>query len=123
MGWIAGGRVWMGSDEPGFADARAWHRLYVDEFWMDQTEVPSEQFERFAKATNCVTVAERAPTKEEFPTAPAENHVDGSVVFTPPNQEVRLDILQQCWSYVKGAQWQQPTGPGSGLIGKNNIPS
>src|SRR5438067_1737458 len=117
MVWIPGGQFWMGSDEPGFADARPWHRLYVDEFWMDQTEVPSEQFESFAKATNCVTVAERAPTKEEFPTAPAENLVAGSVVFTPPNQEVRLNNFQQCWSYVKGANWRHPTGPGSDLKG------
>jgi hypothetical protein len=91
MLWIPGGEFWMGSDEPDFADARPWHRVYVDGFWMDKAEVTNEQFEEFVKATGYVTLAERTPTKEQFPTAPGENLVAGSVVFTPPNESVPLD--------------------------------
>ena len=72
----------MGSDAaseslcglPGVTrDALPIHRVSVDGFWMDATEVTNEQFEKFAKATGYVTVAEQKPTKEEFPTAPPEN--------------------------------------------------
>src|SRR5688500_9707602 len=37
MVWIPGGEFWMGADE--FPDAQPWHRVYVDAFWMDRTEV------------------------------------------------------------------------------------
>lgn len=111
MVWIPGGDFWMGSDD--FSDAQPWHRVYVDGFWIDKTEVTNEQFEKFVKATGYVTVAERAPTKEEFPTAPPENLVAGSVVFTPPDHAVPLDSHFRWWDYVKGANWRHPTGPGS----------
>src|SRR2546429_4310301 len=35
--------------------------------------VTNEEFEKFVKATGYVTIAERTPTKEEFPTAPTVN--------------------------------------------------
>src|SRR5438067_2414370 len=91
MVWIPGGEFWKGSDEPDFGDARPWHRVDVDGFWMDKTELTNEQFEKFVKATGYVTIAERKPTKEQFPTAPEENLVAGSVVFTPPNESVPFD--------------------------------
>jgi formylglycine-generating enzyme required for sulfatase activity len=120
MVWIPGGEFWMGSNE--FSDAQPWHRVHVDGFWMDKTEVTNEQFEKFVKATGYVTVAERAPTKEEFPDAPPENLVAGSVVFTPPAQPVPLDTHFRWWNYVKGANWRHPTGPGSDLKGKDKHP-
>ena len=122
MIWIPGGEFWMGSDEPDFADARPWHRVYVNGFWMDKTEVTNEQFEKFVKATGYVTIAERTPTREEFPTAPEENLVAGSVVFTPPDQAVPLDNHLRWWSYVKGANWRHPAGPDSDIKGKETYP-
>ncbi len=122
MVWIPGGEFWMGSDEPEFGDARPWHRVSVDGFWMDTTEVTNEQFEKFVKATGYITTAERAPTKEEFPTAPPENLVAGSVVFTPPAAAVPLDSHFRWWDYVKGANWRHPTGPASDLKGKAKHP-
>ena len=101
----------MGSDEPEFRDARPWHRVYVDGFWMDRTEVTNEQFEKFVQATGYVTVAERTPTKEEFPDAPPENLVAGSVVFSPPANPVPLNNHLRWWSYVKGANWRIPPVP------------
>ena len=64
-------------------DARPIHRVFVDGFWMDRTEVTNEQFAEFVKATNYVTFAERTPKAEDYPNAPPENLVAGSVVFTP----------------------------------------
>ncbi len=99
MVWIPGGEFEMGSDDRGESlcsiggvtrDAQPIHRVYVDGFWMDKTEVTNEQFEKFANATRYVTVAERVPTKEEFPTAPPENLVSGSVVFKPTDHPIEL---------------------------------
>ena len=131
MAWIAGGEFLMGSDIsaeslcglPGVTrDSQPVHRVYVDGFWMDKTEVTNEEFEKFAKATGYVTVAERTPTREEFPTAPPENLVAGSVVFTPPDHPVELNDHYQWWNYVKGANWRHPLGPDSDLKGKEQFP-
>jgi formylglycine-generating enzyme required for sulfatase activity len=89
---------------------------------MDASEVTNKQFAAFVKATGYVTVAEQKPTREEFPTAPEENLVAGSVVFSPPKQKVPLDNLYQWWSYVKGADWRHPQGPNSSIAGKDDYP-
>ena len=65
-------------------DSRPVHRVFVDGFWMDATEVTNEQFARFVKATGYVTVAEQTPRAEDFPGAPPEALVPGSVIFSPP---------------------------------------
>lgn len=110
-----------GGDEP-MVDARPLHRVYVDGFFMDATEVTNEEFDRFAKATGYVTVAERKPTREEFPDAPEENLVAGSVVFSPPPRPVPLNDHYQWWSYVRGANWRHPEGPSSDLKGREKSP-
>jgi len=131
MVWIPGGEFSMGSDESGESlcgqpgvtrDAQPIHRVYVDGFWMDTTEVTNEQFEKFIKATGFVTVAERTPTQEEFPTAPPENLVAGSTVFTPSEQPVVLNDHFQWWRYEKGANWRHPEGPSSNLQGREKHP-
>jgi formylglycine-generating enzyme required for sulfatase activity len=122
MVWVPGGEFWMGSEDPAFEDARPVHRVHVDGFWMGKTEVTNEQFGRFVKATGYRTVAERAPTREEYPDAPPENLVAGSVVFTPPQGPVPLDSHYSWWSYVEGADWRHPTGPGSDVKGKEKHP-
>src|SRR5262249_41854055 len=122
MVWIPGGEFSMGSDEPTFSDARPWHRVYVDGLWMDTTEVTNEQFDRFTEATYYVTVAERTPRAEDYPGAPPENLVAGSVVFSPPDRPVLLNNHYQWWSYVPGANWRHPTGPASDLTGKEHHP-
>ena len=75
----------------------------------------------FVKATGYVTVAERKPRAEDFPGAPPENLVAGSVVFTPPDHPVPLDDHFQWWTYVKGANWRHPLGPESDLNGKDRL--
>ena len=50
------------------ADAGPIHRVYVDGFWMDATDVTNAEFEKFVKATGYVTVAESAHRpKKSFP--------------------------------------------------------
>ncbi|OAI44168.1 sulfatase-modifying factor 1 [Nitrospira sp. SCGC AG-212-E16] len=120
MVWIPGGEFWMGAEE--FPDAQPWHRVVVDGFWMDKTEVTNGQFAKFVKATKYVTLAENAPRAEDFPGAPPENLVAGSVVFAPPDHPVKLNDHFQWWSYVKGANWRHPEGPQSGIKDRGNYP-
>jgi formylglycine-generating enzyme required for sulfatase activity len=131
MVWIPGGEFSMGSTAeadsicglPGVTrDALPVHRVYVDGFWMDATEVTNEQFERFTRATGYVTVAERTPTREEFPTAPPENLVAGSTVFTPTPGPVPLSDYFQWWRYEPGANWRHPEGPDTDLNGREKYP-
>jgi len=113
----------MGSEEPMMSDdARPVHRVAVDAFWMDATEVTNEQFAKFAEATRYVTVAERTPRAEDFPGAPPENLVAGSVVFAAPPKPVPLDNHFQWWRYEKGANWRRPAGPKSSLEGRMKFP-
>ena len=58
---------------------------------MDETDVTNAEFEKFVMATGYTTIAERTPTKDEFPDAPPENLVAGSVVFTAPPWPVPLN--------------------------------
>ncbi|GJL59123.1 MAG: hypothetical protein NPIRA03_19800 [Nitrospirales bacterium] len=133
MVWIPGGEFSMGaadlSDEEmndvgmqATRDSRPIHRVYVDGFWMDKTEVTNSQFKRFVDATAYVTVAERTPRAEDFPGAPPENLVAGSVVFSPPDHAVPLDTHFRWWSYIKGANWRHPLGPNSDLNGREEYP-
>src|SRR6476620_1059243 len=81
MVYIPGGEFSMGSlnptemmcggDQP-MDDARPLHRVYLDGFFMDATEVTNEEFAAFVQATTYLTVAERKPTREEFPGVPEE---------------------------------------------------
>jgi formylglycine-generating enzyme required for sulfatase activity len=131
MVWIPGGEYSMGAaDAPDMndvgmsatRDSRPIHRVYVDGFFMDITDVTNKQFAAFVNATGYVTVAERRPRAEDFPGAPPENLIAGAVVFTPPSHPVSLDDHFQWWNYVHGANWRHPEGPRSGIDGKDNYP-
>ncbi|MGH7132382.1 MAG: formylglycine-generating enzyme family protein [Phycisphaerales bacterium] len=122
MVWIPGGDFSMGSDEPSFRDARPIHKVRVTGFWMDKTEVTNEQFTKFVAATGYVTIAEKTPKPEDFPGAPPENLVAGSVVFAPPPAAVPLTDHYLWWNYVKGANWRHPEGPASDIKGREKHP-
>jgi formylglycine-generating enzyme len=132
MVWIPGGEFSMGSEDSAegtacsghepMRDCGPVHRVFVDGFWMDKTEVTNAQFAKFVKATGYKTVAEIAPTQQEFPTAPKENLKAGSTVFTPTPQVVPLNNMFRWWRYQHGADWRHPVGPGSSIEGKDNYP-
>ena len=133
MVWIPGGEFSMGAQDPpemehdhvgmqATTDSRPVHRVYVDGFWMDKTDVTNAEFAKFVAETHYVTQAERTPKAEDFPGAPPENLVAGAVVFAPPDHPVPLNDYFQWWTYVKGANWRHPTGPRSDIKGKENYP-
>jgi formylglycine-generating enzyme required for sulfatase activity len=131
MVWIPGGEFSMGANDPpemnevgmlATMDARPIHRVYVDGFYMDQTDITNAQFDKFVQATGHVTIAERTPRPEDYPNAKPENLVAGGVVFSPPPGPVPLNNHFQWWSYVKGANWRHPDGPNSDVRGKDDFP-
>ena len=131
MVWIPGGEFSMGSINPvgmdvggdkDMDDARPVHRVYVDGFYMDATEVTNAQFAQFVKATGYITTAEQKPNPADFPGVPADKLVPGSSVFTPPGQPVPLNNYLLWWRYINGASWQHPNGPGSSIDGQDNYP-
>src|SRR5262245_20984848 len=67
MRWVPPGEFLMGTQGPGGPrNERPAHRVRVNGFWMDETEVTNAQFRAFVLATGHVTTAERTPTWEEL---------------------------------------------------------
>jgi sulfatase modifying factor 1 len=132
MVWIPGGEFSMGAQDPhdmhdavgmqATSESRPVHRVFVDAFWMDATEVTNEQFAIFVKATGYVTVAEQIPRAEDFPGAPAATLVPGSVIFSPPKHPVPLTDPYQWWADINGANWRHPLGPDSSIAGREQFP-
>jgi formylglycine-generating enzyme required for sulfatase activity len=131
MVYIPGGTFSMGAPNPAgishggqetMQDSRPIHRVQVKPFLMDKHEVTNAQFAAFVRATGYVTVAEKTPTAEEFPGAPAAMLQAGSVVFAPPADAVHLHDHLQWWRFSFGANWRQPLGPGSSIQGKDDYP-
>jgi formylglycine-generating enzyme required for sulfatase activity len=121
----------MGSEDPresicggpdAMQDARPIHRVYVDAFWMDVTEVTNEQFAKFVQASGYVTIAEQTPKAGDFPGVPPLNLVAGSTVFNPTSGPVPLNDHFQWWRYQHGANWRHPEGPASNIKGKEKFP-
>jgi formylglycine-generating enzyme required for sulfatase activity len=131
MIWINGGEFSMGSVDPlARPDEAPVHRVRVDGFWIDATEVTNAQFAAFVKATGYKTIAERPVDWEELkkqvpegtPKPDDKMLQPGSLVFTPPDHPVDLRGYEQWWTWTTGANWQHPEGPASSIEGKDNDP-
>jgi formylglycine-generating enzyme required for sulfatase activity len=116
MVFVPAGEFTMGNDSvEGRADERPAHRVRVSGFWIDETPVTNAQFRVFVAATRYVTTAEKPPV-------PDGSIAPGSLVFTPPPYPVPLDSARRWWSWVPGADWRHPEGPGSSLEGRDDHP-
>jgi len=134
MVWVPAGEFTMGSDRPDARpDEGPSHRVRVEGFWMDLTEVTNAQFRAFVDETGYVTTAERPVDWEALkrqlppgtPRPPDAQLAPGSLVFTPPPASVPLgtpDDHVQWWSWVPGASWRHPAGPGSSIEGQDDHP-
>jgi formylglycine-generating enzyme required for sulfatase activity len=125
MVWIPAGEFTMGGVGPeARPDEFPLHRVRLDGFWMDETEVTIGQFKKFAAETGYVTTAEKKPDWEEMKKQlppgtekPAESLlVAGAMVFTPTRGPVPLDNWMRWWSWVPGASWKHPLGPRSSVM-------
>jgi formylglycine-generating enzyme required for sulfatase activity len=118
---LDGGLFTMGSDDFYPEEAPA-HQVTVSAFCIDEHPVTNAQFRSFVDATGYVTTAEIAPDPRDYPGARPELLVPGSAVFVPPPGPVDLRNPGQWWAYVPGADWRHPTGPDSGIEGKDGHP-
>ena len=100
--FVFGSRRGYADERPADAPAEK-----VAAFWIDQTEVTNRQFADFVAATGYVTEAERE---------------GGAVVFHQPTAEELGARAYAWWSYVRGADWNHPGGPGSSRAGLDNQP-
>lgn len=131
MIFIPGGTFTMGGNDPDARpDELPRHTVTIDSFWIDDHEVTNAEFAAFVAATGYLTTAEKPISKEELmkqmpPGSPEPDSSmlqPGALVFTPPDHAVPLDDISQWWSFVLGADWQHPQGPGSDIKGKDNLP-
>ncbi len=77
-----------------FPDERPQHPVYLDAFWIDQTEVTVGMFRTFVEETGYETTAERQGWGRPWAEGTGELE----------------------WPHVSGADWQHPRGPGSSAV-------
>jgi formylglycine-generating enzyme required for sulfatase activity len=121
MVWVPGGEFLMGSEQ-FYPEERPVRRVSVDGFWMDEHPVTVAEFRRFVKATGYLTWAEIAPDAADYPGADPELLVPGSLVFQRTEGPVDLRDFANWWTWMPGAQWRHPEGPGSTVHGRELHP-
>ncbi len=132
MVWVSGGEFTMGTNESDAYDVeKPAHKVKVDGFWMDETEVTNEQFKKFVDATGYITIAERIPDwnelKKQLPPGTAapnpKDLVAASLVYIQPKNKITsTEDVSQWWNWVPGANWRYPEGPGSSIKDRMNYP-
>jgi formylglycine-generating enzyme required for sulfatase activity len=81
-----------------FKDEFPQHKVYLDAFWIDKTEVTNAMFTQFVAETSYQTDADKAGT---------------AIIF---------NLLSEDWKKIKGANWQHPRGPTTDIDGLDNHP-
>ena len=131
MVFIPGGILEMGGDnDQADPDEYPKHKVKINSFFLDETEVTNAQFVKFVEATNYITVAERDIDWEEMkqqlppdtPKPPDSILKAGSLVFTKTSQPVQLTNPALWWQWTIGASWKNPEGPGSNIKSRMNHP-
>ena len=90
--YVPAGEFTMGSNT-GLDDVKPVHKVKLDAFWIDQTEVTNQLFSSFVSATGYQTDAEKAGSSYGLE-----------------------------WVETNGADWQHPTGPGSNVSSRDQHP-
>ena len=97
MVYVPAGQFLMGSeDEDALDDEQPERMVYVDAFWVYQTEVTNTQFADFVAETGYQTHAEEKG-----------------------NSSI---LVENIWIEEPGANWLEPTGIGSSIFDKGNHP-
>lgn len=91
MVFIPAGEFLMGYEEiegvSSNTDAMPMHRVYLDDYWIDQTEVTNAMFAKFVEATGYQTEVERSGWGWVF------------------------GVGSSNWHILQGASWKKPHGP------------
>jgi sulfatase modifying factor 1 len=118
---VPGGTFRMG-EESRYPEEAPAHTVAVDAFRIRRTTVTNAEFAAFVDDTGYVTVAERPLDPRDYPGAPAENLVPGSLVFTMTPGPVDLAHINLWWTWTPGACWRHPEGPRSSIAGRLDHP-
>ncbi len=106
MARLPAGGITMGSND-GPREEQPLHDIKISEVWIDVTEVTNAQFAKFVTATAYTTTAEK----------PRDGQPAGSWVFRTPATK------DQPWkTWMPGATWRTPEGPGSSIEGRDKHP-
>ncbi|MEO7839059.1 MAG: SUMF1/EgtB/PvdO family nonheme iron enzyme [Anaerolineales bacterium] len=100
MVFVPAGQFEMGGYVDGASDTMPAHKVYLDDFWIDQTEVTNEMFARFVESTGYVTDAEKSGSSNDFRTT-------------------NVEII---WEKVAGLAWNHPNGQNSNISGIKDHP-
>lgn len=131
MVWLPGGDFLMGSNSRLAHDnEKPAHKVHIDGFWIDRTDVTNREFAAFVKATGYVTTAERKPEwetiKAQLPDGVAKPSDDkllpGAMVFIGTERPDPMNDAYQWWRFIPGTNWRHPSGPNSNIIGKEDHP-
>ena len=98
--YVPAGEFIMGSDNgDDDNDEKPIHTVYLDAFWIDQTDVTNAMFQKFVDATGYKTDAEKQGSGYVY------------------------DLKVQQWDDSKDADWQHLRGPDSNLNGLDDHPA
>ena len=117
---VPAGRFLMGDDV--YEDEGPPRLETVAAFRIDATEVTNARFARFVDETGYVTVAERPVDPAQYPGMPAAALQPGSAVFRLDSERFDPGNPGTWWTFVPGASWRHPEGPGSDLNGRDFLP-
>ena len=134
MVWIPKGSYIRGAsvnDEFARTDEKPRHKVAIDGFWMDITEVTNRQFKKFVAETGYITEAEKEVNwlelKKQLPEGTEKPHDSilqpGSLSFECKLHEVKnLNDYSQWWKWKNGVNWKHPDGAESTIKDKENYP-
>ena len=130
MIFVKGGEFEMGGDNnEAKQDEFPKHKVIVNSFWMDETEVTNDQFKEFVDATGYITTAEKAidwnEIKKIVPPGTPKPHDSllspASLIFYE-TEVTNLNDYTQWWRLEKKTNWRSPFGKNSNIKNKGNHP-
>lgn len=131
MVWIPGGTFEMGCEiaDGGEPDETPVHKVELDGFYIDKTEVTNAQFMEFVEATGYKTTAEQKPflrsVKGQGPIDVSDSVKPGSLCMNPNLKRGQFNPATGAYSwagYIEGANWRHPEGPDSSIKDRMDHP-
>lgn len=121
MVMIPAGRFTMGAGAKYPEETPAFEKE-IDSFWISRHEITNSEFKAFIDDTGYVTVSERKPDPSLYPGIQPDLLKPGSAVFVKLSEAAASASFMDWWHFVEGANWKNPLGPNSDIIGKDDFP-
>jgi formylglycine-generating enzyme required for sulfatase activity len=118
---LPGGSFRMGSAD-FYPEESPVHEVTVAPFAIERHPVTNARFADFVGATGYVTVAEQPLDPAAYPGVDPDDLMPGGLVFQPTSGPVDLRDWRQWWTWVPGACWHRPWGPGSSISDRPDHP-